>query len=66
VFASQVSYPLDRSCSKVSYPPDISCSQSITLIDGARPVHITSYRYAPVLKTEIENQVQDMLKQGLI
>jgi hypothetical protein len=51
---------------QVSYPPDRYCSHSIPLIDGVRPVHIRPYRYAPMLKTEIENQVQDMLKQGLI
>jgi hypothetical protein len=52
--------------STVSYPPDRACNHSIPLIEGARPVHIRPYRYAPVLKTEIEQQVQDMLKQGLI
>jgi hypothetical protein len=52
--------------STVSYPPDRACNHSIPLIEGARPVHIRPYRYAPVLKTEIDQQVQDILKQGLI
>lgn len=33
---------------------------------GAQPFHIRPYRYPPVLKTEIERQVQEMLSQGLI
>jgi hypothetical protein len=52
--------------SKVEYPPPRSCNHSIPLIPGARPVYVRPYMYAPVLKTEIENQVQAMLKDGLI
>jgi hypothetical protein len=51
---------------QVSYPPARSCSHSIPLIEGARAVYIRPYRYALALKIEIESQVQDMLKQGLI
>jgi hypothetical protein len=51
---------------KVVFPPPISCSHTIPLIPGARPVNIRPYRYAPVLKSEIEKQVHDMLEAGLI
>jgi hypothetical protein len=39
---------------------------SIPLIQGARPVNSTSYRYPPVLNDEIETQVTQMLQQGVI
>src|SRR4051812_26656077 len=39
---------------------------SITLLPGAKPVNIRSYRYTLEQKTEIENQVKEMLKAGLI
>lgn len=38
----------------------------IPLIPGAKPVNIRAYRYTPEQKTEIEAQVQEMLKAGLI
>jgi hypothetical protein len=47
-------------------PPPRDCDHSIPLIPGAQPVFVRPYRYAPVLKTEIERQVADMLEQGLI
>jgi hypothetical protein len=55
VFAAKVWYPLPR-----------SCEHSIPLVQGATPFYIRPYRYAPVLKTEIEARVQEMLKVGLI
>lgn len=39
---------------------------AIPLIPGARPVNIRPYRYTPEQKTEIEAQVREMLKAGLI
>jgi hypothetical protein len=57
---------LDVFASKVEFPPEISCSHTIPLVPEARPVYIRSYRYTPLLKTEIENQVQEMLNAGLI
>jgi hypothetical protein len=36
------------------------------LIPGATPFYIRPYRYAPVLKNEIENQVQEILNARLI
>jgi hypothetical protein len=35
-------------------PPKRPCDHQITLVPGAQPVHVRSYRYAPVQKTEIE------------
>ena len=49
-----------------SLPPSQACNHTIPLIPGARPVFIRPYRYPPSLKDEIEGQVSDMLKQGLI
>jgi hypothetical protein len=50
----------------VDLPPSRSCDHSIPLVDGASPVNMRSYRYPPVLKYEIEKQVGEMLKNGLI
>lgn len=36
-------------------PLSRGCDHSIPLIEGASPVFIRPYRYAPLLKTEIEN-----------
>jgi hypothetical protein len=36
------------------------------LIEGASLVFIRPYHYAPLLKTEIENQVKEMLHHGII
>ncbi|XP_066380414.1 uncharacterized protein [Miscanthus floridulus] len=47
-------------------PPQRDCDHSIPLIPGSHPVFVRPYRYAPVLKNEIERQVADMLEQGLI
>jgi hypothetical protein len=52
--------------SKVSYPPPRACNHTIPLMQGATPFSIKSYRYVPALKTEIEKQVQEMLRGGLI
>lgn len=47
-------------------PPKRYCDHSIPLIQGAKPVHIRPYRYAPALKTEIEKQIAEMLQKGII
>lgn len=47
-------------------PPRRSCDHSIPLILGAQPIFVRPYRYAPLLKTEIEKQVSAMLDQGII
>lgn len=49
-----------------SLPPSQACDHAIPLILGATPVFIRPYRYPPKLKDEIEQQVQEMLSQGLI
>jgi hypothetical protein len=56
----------DIFASRVAFPPPRSCSHSIPLVPEARPFHIRPYIYAPVLKDEIEHQVQEMLQAGLI
>jgi hypothetical protein len=52
--------------SKVTYPPVRSCSHSIPLVPGAKPFYIRPYRYPPLLKDEIERQVNEMLDADLI
>jgi hypothetical protein len=47
-------------------PPVRQYDHRIPLIPGARPVSMRPYRVTPELKTEIEKQVQVMLKQGVI
>lgn len=47
-------------------PPSRDCDHSIPLVQGAAPVQMRPYRYAPALKTEIEKQVQEMLDNGII
>jgi hypothetical protein len=56
----------DVFAAKVAFPPPRSCSHSIPLITGAKPVQVRPYKYAPLLKDEIEHQVTDMLEAGLI
>jgi hypothetical protein len=50
----------------MSFPPPRQYCHSIPLIFGSRHVRVRPYRYAPMLKIEIEKQVQDMLDSGLI
>jgi hypothetical protein len=38
----------------------------VPLIQGASPVQASPYMYSPTLKHEIEHQVSEMLKEGLI
>jgi hypothetical protein len=47
-------------------PPSRACDHAIPLIDGAAPVQVRPYRYAPTLKNEIENQIKEMLQSGII
>lgn len=47
-------------------PPHRSFDHSILLLPGAKPVNIRPYRYSPKQKDEIEKQIKDMLKQGVI
>lgn len=50
----------------VGLPPSRDCDNSILLIPGAQPIFVKPYRHAPILKTEIEHKVSDMLQQGII
>jgi hypothetical protein len=56
----------DVFATQVSFPPPRAWKHTIPLVSGAAPFFIMPYRYAPVLKDEIERQVQDMLSAGLI
>jgi hypothetical protein len=47
-------------------PPPRACDHSIPLTDGAVPVSVRPYCFAPALKDEIERQVLEMLHAGLI
>jgi hypothetical protein len=47
-------------------PPTRACDHSIPLIEGAAPFSSRPYRFAPALKDEIEKQISDMLKNGII
>lgn len=47
-------------------PPKREVTHSIPLVEGARPVQIRPYRFAPALKDEIEHQIADMLQSGVI
>ena len=47
-------------------PPRRPCDHSIPLIPGAQPVFVRPYRYASLLKSEIEQQVSEMLQHDII
>ncbi|XP_020245319.1 uncharacterized protein LOC109823445 [Asparagus officinalis] len=47
-------------------PPSRSIDQKIQLEDGTKPICIRPYRHAHFLKDEIEKQVEEMLKKGII
>jgi hypothetical protein len=47
-------------------PPRRVLDHKIPLMDGAQPVNIHPYRYSPLQKNEIECQVQEMLRSGVI
>lgn len=49
-----------------SLPPERSTDHIIPLILGAQPVNIRPYRYPPNLKDEIENQVAEMVRLGIV
>ena len=47
-------------------PPAREVNHFIPLKEGMEPINVRPYRYAYFQKEEIENQVQEMLKQGII
>lgn len=48
------------------YPPARHSDHAIPIIPGESPVQVWPYCYPPVVKDEIERQVTDMLKSGII
>jgi hypothetical protein len=55
LFATPTSLPLPR-----------DANHSIPLITGAQPVKIRLYKYNPIQKDEINKQLKEMLKNGVI
>lgn len=51
---------------QLALPPARPCDHNIPLVPSAQPVQVRPYRYPPLLKDEIERQVSDMLKLGII
>lgn len=47
-------------------PPKRYCDHSIPLVPVATPINLRPYRFNPALKDEIEKQISDMLKSGVI
>ena len=47
-------------------PPVRSCDHKIPLLQGSQPVNQRGYRVPYIQKTEIERQIKDMLKTGII
>lgn len=47
-------------------PPHRTFDHSIPLMPGSRPVNLRPYRFNPAQKDEIEKQVAEMLRQGVI
>lgn len=55
-----------RFATPTELPPHRSYDHKILLLPGMQPVNVKPYRYSPLQKDEIERQVKEMLKQGLI
>jgi hypothetical protein len=49
-----------------SLPPTRPSDHAITLFPGTPPVNTRPYRYSPLQKDEIDQQVTEMLKTGVI
>jgi len=47
-------------------PPQRAADHKIQLVPEAQPVRIRPYHYSPIQKNEIEAQVQQMLKSGVV
>jgi hypothetical protein len=50
----------------IGLPPSRLCDHSIPLIPGAQPINKKPYHYNPQLKTEIEQQIAEMLASSVI
>ncbi|WVZ49402.1 hypothetical protein U9M48_000767 [Paspalum notatum var. saurae] len=46
--------------------PSRDCDHTIPLVPSASPVFTRSYRLAPTLKDEVEDQIKEMLNSGII
>lgn len=47
-------------------PPRHEADHQINLLPGAQPISVRPYHYSPIQKTEIENQLRDMLQSGVV
>jgi hypothetical protein len=47
-------------------PPHRQYDHAISLEEGSQPPNTKPYRYSPLQKDEIERQVQEMLRSGVI
>lgn len=56
----------DRFRAPSSLPPHRPDDHTIPLIPGAQPVSARPYRYTPQQKDEIERQIKEMLRNGII
>jgi hypothetical protein len=50
----------------IGLPPSRDCDHVIPLVKGASPFHVRPYCYPPLIKYEIEHQVDAMLQSGII
>jgi hypothetical protein len=48
------------------YPPERAFAHDIPLLPGAAPVNVQPYRYPPAVKDEIERQIMEMLRSGIV
>ena len=56
----------DRFCAPSSLPPHREDDHTIPLIPGSQLVSARPYRYTPQQKDEIEKQIKEMLRAGII
>ena len=47
-------------------PPSRAYDHVIPLVEGAAPVQVRPYRYAPTMKDEIEAKINEILQNGII
>lgn len=48
------------------YPPERAFAHDIPLLPGAAPVNVRPYHYPLVVKDEIERQIAEMLRSGIV
>jgi hypothetical protein len=47
-------------------PPRRAANHQINLVPGAQPVRVHPYHYSPIQKNEIEEQLKEMLQNGVV